>query len=46
MWRHVFKERALNKRAQWQIRELMLQTLKMFQEEVPVVFEDLKEEIL
>lgn len=42
-WRHVIKERALNKRAQWQIRYLMNQVLDMFVEKMPVLFEDLKE---
>lgn len=41
MWRHVFQERALNPKAQWQIREIMLGILKEFQTRIPVVFDDL-----
>ncbi len=40
-WRHVFVDRALNKKAQWQIREIMLSGLQQFKELLPVVFEDL-----
>jgi len=40
-WRHVFEERALNKKAQKQIRELMLDTLVMFNVFVPCLFSDL-----
>ena len=42
-WRHVFKERALNPRAQWQIREILLGILKEFAELLPAVFGDLLE---
>jgi len=44
MWRHVFKERALNEHAQWQIREIMLGILYKFAELLPEVFGDLIEE--
>lgn len=40
-WRHVFRERALNKRAQWQIKVIMLDGLIQFRKLLPVVFEDL-----
>jgi len=42
-WRHVFRERALNPHAQWQIRRIMqgiYQTLRMF---APCAFNDLNE---
>ena len=39
-WRHVFEERALNKHAQWQIREIMLGILTNFAILLPCVFED------
>lgn len=45
-WRHVFVERALNPRAQWQIRELMVELLRQLVAELPVVFEDLQRKIL
>jgi thymidylate synthase (FAD) len=40
-WRHVFKDRALNKKAQWEIRGLMLKVLSEFKRELPEVFGDL-----
>jgi len=40
-WRHVFKERALNPRAQWQIRGLMRMALDKLFTAIPTVFEDL-----
>jgi thymidylate synthase (FAD) len=40
-WRHVFRDRALNPRAQWQIRELMQSTLEIFFRMLPCVFGDL-----
>ncbi len=40
-WRHVFKERALNVHAQWQIRKLMSEILIEFTKIIPSVFEDL-----
>lgn len=42
-WRHVFRERALNKHAQWQIRGLMLGVLKEFVTLIPDIFGDLDE---
>lgn len=41
-WRHIFKERALNKKAQWEIRDLMLGVFRDLRAELPSVFEDLK----
>ncbi len=40
-WRHVFKMRALNKHAQWQIRNIMKSILEDFSKKLPVIFEDL-----
>jgi thymidylate synthase (FAD) len=40
-WRHVFKERALNPHAQWQIRQIMRGILSEFAELLPPVFGDL-----
>lgn len=40
-WRHMFQHRALNPRAQWQIRELMLDALKGLSTVLPAVFGDL-----
>lgn len=45
-WRHVFIERALNPRAQWQIRALTSELLKQFVALLPEVFEDLQQKIL
>ncbi len=45
-WRHIFIQRALNPKAQWQIRRLMADLLKMLTERLPAVFEDLQREIL
>ena len=45
-WRHVFLRRALNMRAQWQIRELMLKLLRDMHEALPVVFADLEPKLL
>jgi hypothetical protein len=39
-WRHLFKERALNKHAQWQIRGLMQGVLIEFGKALPAVFGD------
>ena len=39
-WRHVFEERALNKQAQWQIKGIMQNILRLFALELPCVFED------
>jgi thymidylate synthase (FAD) len=43
MWRHIFRDRALNPRAQWQIKEIMLDLLTQMNESVPELFEDLYE---
>lgn len=40
-WRHVFEERAINKRAQGQIRSLMLNLLEKLSIAVPCLFSDL-----
>lgn len=39
-WRHIFAERALNTRAQWEIREATRQMLVMLNEAAPAVFGD------
>ena len=41
-WRHIFKLRAVNKRAHPQIREVMLPLLGFAKEILPVVFDDLE----
>lgn len=43
-WRHFFKERAQNKRAHPQLREITIPMLKDFQKLIPVVFDDIKVE--
>jgi thymidylate synthase (FAD) len=43
-WRHVLRERALNPKAQWQIRQIMQGILMRFRELLPDVFFDLVEE--
>jgi thymidylate synthase (FAD) len=43
-WRHIFKQRAANKKAHPQMRELMLPLLQHFQMLCPVLFDDIKEE--
>lgn len=43
-WRHIFQQRAVNKKAHPQMRELMLPLLKHFQTLCPVLFDDIKEE--
>ncbi|MDP8254885.1 MAG: FAD-dependent thymidylate synthase [Candidatus Alcyoniella australis] len=43
-WRHVFQERALNRRAQWEIRDLFMQIFERFCELLPDVFGDLVED--
>lgn len=45
MWRHVFKERALNPKAQWQIKKIMQGILRKFAEKLPCVFEDQLEKL-
>lgn len=39
-WRHVFEDRALNPRAQWQIRGLMQDVLMQFNIVMPAIFGD------
>jgi thymidylate synthase ThyX len=41
MWRHVFRERALNPRAQWEIRGIFKGLYKTFNGYLPCVFGDL-----
>ncbi len=41
-WRHVFRERALNPHAQWQIKDIMLGILEEFNQSMPSLFGDLK----
>ena len=45
-WRHVFMQRALNPRAQWQIRQLSSELLKEMHRLLPIIFSDLQQEIL
>ena len=45
-WRHVFRERALNHQAQWEIREIMLGLLWEFGQRLPEVFGDLLTEAI
>ncbi len=45
-WRHVFRERALNQMAQWEIREIMLGLLCEFGQRLPEVFGDLLNEAI
>ncbi len=40
-WRHVFRERALNPHAQWQIKDIMLSILEEFKSSMPSLFGDL-----
>ena len=40
-WRHVLKERC-DKAAQWEIREIALEILKILKNHAPIVFEDFK----
>jgi thymidylate synthase (FAD) len=40
-WRHFIKERALNRAAQWEIREVANRILDILYEQAPSVFEDL-----
>jgi thymidylate synthase (FAD) len=40
-WRHVFKERALNTHAQWEIRSIFSEILAEFKQILSPVFEDL-----
>lgn len=41
MWRHVIKERGLNKHAQWEIREIFLSIYEDLELRLPSVFGDL-----
>lgn len=41
-WRHIFEVRALNKHAQQEIRELMLQIFNKFNSLIPCCFDDLR----
>lgn len=41
-WRHVFRERALNRHAQWEIRNIFTSILDDLKIKLPVLFEDLK----
>jgi thymidylate synthase (FAD) len=43
IWRHIFKERGLNRHAQWQIRGIFRELLDQFVVELPAVFGDLLE---
>ena len=43
MWRHVFRERALNPKAQWEIRGIFLGIFQEFRNLLPCVFGDLTE---
>jgi len=43
-WRHVFKERALNSHAQWEIRSVMLGLMDDMVQLCPAVFGDLLDE--
>lgn len=45
MWRHVFKERVLNRAAQWEIKELFQGVLYAFVKHLPCVFNDLVEQL-
>lgn len=40
-WRHVFKERALNRHAQWEIRGIFSAILEDLAKRIPAVFDDL-----
>lgn len=40
-WRHFIRERALNRAAQWEIREVANRILDILHEQAPSVFEDL-----
>jgi len=43
MWRHVFRERAFNKHAQWEIRGIFKSIFDHFVVEMPAFFEDMIE---
>lgn len=40
-WRHVFQQRALNKHAQWEIRDIFIGVLRDLKSRLPAVFCDL-----
>lgn len=42
-WRHVFKERALNRHAQWEIRGIFSSIYEDLKKRLPAVFEDLED---
>jgi thymidylate synthase (FAD) len=42
MWRHLFRERAFNKHAQWEIRDTFTGIYEDLVERLPAVFGDLK----
>ncbi len=44
-WRHIFAERALNPKAQWQIRGITQGILREFASRLPCVFEDQLEQL-
>ena len=44
-WRHIFQERGLNHRAQWEIRSIAQMVLAKFAEIWPSVFGDLEDRI-
>lgn len=44
-WRHVFEHRALNSKAQWQIRRLLCGVLLSLAEATPILFGDLREKM-
>jgi thymidylate synthase (FAD) len=44
-WRHIFEHRGLNPRAQWEIRGIAQNVLRVFAERWPSVFSDLAEKI-
>jgi len=44
-WRHVFSQRAINRAAHPQIRELMVPLLRTLAAKIPIVFDDLIEQL-
>lgn len=44
-WRHVFQQRALNKHAQWEIRDIFLAILEDLSERMSAVFASLKQQL-
>ena len=42
-WRHVIRERALNKHAQWEIRGIFLKAYETLKFNIPEVFGDLED---